>query len=132
MGLTRAFLFAGTPTILSSLWKVDDAATAALMTAFYRHWQDGMGKAEALQAAQAEVRANPKWAPPFFWASFVLNGDPGANSDKVSEADAQQPGSSLLLILLVVSILALGLGILTIILLRRRVSPNRRGSGGVS
>ncbi len=78
VGLTRAFFFAGTPTILSSLWSVDDQATEALMTAFYRHWQAGMGKAEALQAAQAEVRANPQWASPFYWAGFVLNGDPGA------------------------------------------------------
>jgi CHAT domain-containing protein/tetratricopeptide (TPR) repeat protein len=78
VGLTRAFFFAGTPTILSSLWSVDDQATEALMTAFYRHWQTGMGKAEALQAAQAEVRGNPQWASPFYWAGFVLNGDPGA------------------------------------------------------
>jgi hypothetical protein len=77
VGLTRAFFFAGTPTILSSLWSVDDAATAALMTAFYKHWQAGAGKAQALQAAQAEVRANPQWVSPFYWAGFVLNGDPG-------------------------------------------------------
>ena len=79
VGLTRAFFFAGTPTILSSLWSVDDQATEALMTGFYRQWQAGMGKAEALQAAQAEVRANPRWASPFYWAGFVLNGDPGAS-----------------------------------------------------
>jgi len=36
-----------------------------------------MGKAEALQAAQAEVRRNSQWASPFYWAGFVLNGDPG-------------------------------------------------------
>ena len=47
------------------------------MTAFYRNWQSGMGKAEALQAAQAEIRANPDWASPFFWAGFVLSGDAG-------------------------------------------------------
>lgn len=75
VGLTRAFFFAGTPTVISSLWSVDDAATAQLMTAFYRHWKAGMGKAEALQAAQAEIQ---KTHPgPFFWAAFVLNGDPG-------------------------------------------------------
>jgi len=78
VGLTRAFFFAGTPTIISSLWSVDDAATGALMTAFYRHWlQDGMSKAQALQTAQADVRSDPRWASPFFWAGFVLNGDPG-------------------------------------------------------
>lgn len=78
VGLTRAFFFAGAPTVVASLWCVDDAATGALMTAFYRHWlQDGMSKAQALQAAQADVRSDPRWASPFYWAGFVLNGDPG-------------------------------------------------------
>ena len=36
-----------------------------------------MSKAAALQAAQADVRDNPQWASPYFWAAFALNGDPG-------------------------------------------------------
>jgi CHAT domain-containing protein len=93
VGLTRAFFFAGTPTVLSSLWAVDDEATEALMTAFYRHWQAGLGKAEALQAAQAEVRANPLWASPFYWAGFVLNGDPGQPGISSSSAPISQPAA---------------------------------------
>ncbi len=89
VGMTRAFFFAGTPTILSSLWSVDDAATETLMTAFYRHWQAGMGKAEALQAAQAEVRGKPNWASPFYWTGFVLDGYPG----KIGRSPAAQPVS---------------------------------------
>jgi CHAT domain-containing protein len=78
VGLTRAFFFAGAPSVLSSLWSVDDAATSVLMTSFYRHWlQEGLSKAQALQAAQADVRADPKWASPFYWAAFTLNGDEG-------------------------------------------------------
>lgn len=78
VGLTRAFFFAGSPTVISSLWNVSDSATGALMTAFYRHWlKEGMSKAEALQAAQADVSANQQWASPFYWAGFVLNGHPG-------------------------------------------------------
>lgn len=78
VSLTRAFFFAGTPTVISSLWSVDDAATEKLMVSFYTHWlQDGMSKAEALQAAQADVRSDPRWASPFYWAGFVLNGHPG-------------------------------------------------------
>ena len=34
-----------------------------------------MNKAQALQAAQADVRANPKWESPYYWAAFVLSGD---------------------------------------------------------
>ncbi len=78
VSLTRAFFFAGTPTVISSLWSVDDAATETLMVDFYKHWlQEGMSKAAALQAAQTDVRADPRWASPFYWAGFVLNGHPG-------------------------------------------------------
>jgi tetratricopeptide (TPR) repeat protein len=75
VGMTRAFFSAGAPSVIASLWPVDDAATKDLMVAFYQHWRTGMGKAEALQAAQADVRA--KYPGPFYWAAFVLNGDPG-------------------------------------------------------
>jgi CHAT domain-containing protein/Tfp pilus assembly protein PilF len=74
VGLTRAFFFAGAPTVIASLWSVDDAATEELMVAFYRHWQAGKGKAEALQAAQAELQQ--EYASPYFWAAFVLSGIP--------------------------------------------------------
>jgi len=82
VGLTRAFLY-GAPTVVSSLWSVDDEATGTLMARFYEHLLAGKGKAEALQAAQAEVRADPahpEWAHPYYWAAFVLSGDPGAVS----------------------------------------------------
>ncbi|MGB0385472.1 MAG: CHAT domain-containing protein, partial [Ardenticatenaceae bacterium] len=104
VGLTRAFFFAGTPTVLSSLWNVDDAATAKLMTAFYRHWQSGMGKAEALQAAQAEIRQT--YPSPYHWAGFVLSGDAGevtksgtSLAQKVALAIAGLLGVGLLLLL---------------------------------
>ncbi len=80
VGLTRAFLNAGTPSIIASLWRVDDKATEALMVAFYRYWMvDGLSKAEALQAAQAHVRMldDGIYASPYYWAGFVLNGDGG-------------------------------------------------------
>jgi CHAT domain-containing protein/tetratricopeptide (TPR) repeat protein len=80
VGLSRAFIYAGSPTVVASLWSVDDEATAVLMEAFYAHSKAGMGKAEALRAAQADMRhdsAHPQWAHPFYWAAFVLTGDPG-------------------------------------------------------
>ncbi len=52
IGLTRALIYAGTPSVLVSLWRVDDLATALLMEQFYRAWRGGMAKAQALQAAQ--------------------------------------------------------------------------------
>jgi CHAT domain-containing protein len=73
--LSRAFLYAGSPSVIASLWSVDDDATSELMVAFYTHLKSGMGKAEALRAAQTDVRA--KYPNPFYWAGFVLTGDPG-------------------------------------------------------
>ena len=51
VGLTRAFIYAGTPTVVASLWQVDDAATALLMSRFYENLKT-MSKVEALRQAQ--------------------------------------------------------------------------------
>jgi CHAT domain-containing protein len=95
VGMTRAFMFAGSPSVLASLWRVDDEATQALMTAFYKHWrEEGMNKAEALQAAQAEVRANPKWQSPYYWAAFVLSGDVGKLAKPAGNPTSTPPPAS--------------------------------------
>jgi CHAT domain-containing protein len=81
VGLTRAFMFAGAPRVLASLWKVDDAATLALMKRFYEAWnprdgRPGLATAAALRAAQQHVRAQEKWRHPYYWAAWVLWGPP--------------------------------------------------------
>ncbi len=78
VGLTRAFIYAGAPSVISSLWSVDDQATGLLMTSFYKHLRSGMSKAAALRAAQADTRA--AYPHPYYWAAFVLTGDPGKQS----------------------------------------------------
>jgi len=78
VALNRAFLFAGTPTVIASLWNVDDKSTAMLMTRFYGYLDEGWGEAEALRQAQHDLRTeHPEYAHPFYWAAFVLNGDGG-------------------------------------------------------
>jgi CHAT domain-containing protein len=72
-GLTRAFLYAGTPAVVSSLWNVDDESTALFMERFYTHLRKGKGRAEALRRAQLETRR--KFPHPYHWAAFVLTGD---------------------------------------------------------
>jgi hypothetical protein len=70
---------------------VDDEATGTLMTGFYTHLLEGTGKAEALQIAQSKVRTDPdhpEWAHPYYWAAFVLNGDPGTVVSAASPATA--------------------------------------------
>lgn len=71
VGLTRGFLYAGSRSIVASLWSVDDKATSALMAAFYRNMAS-MDKRQALRQAQMEARKH--FPQPFFWAAFQLTG----------------------------------------------------------
>ncbi|HEV7508353.1 MAG TPA: CHAT domain-containing tetratricopeptide repeat protein [Thermoanaerobaculia bacterium] len=76
LGLTRGFLYAGAPRVVASLWRVEDQATAALMTRFYRTlWQEHLRPAAALRAAQLSLSRERRWRDPYFWAGFVLQGD---------------------------------------------------------
>jgi CHAT domain-containing protein len=73
--LSRAFIYAGSPAVVASLWNVDDEATAYLMERFHTHLKEGKGNGEALREAQIETRA--KYPAPYHWAAFVLTGDVG-------------------------------------------------------
>jgi CHAT domain-containing protein/Tfp pilus assembly protein PilF len=84
IGLSQAFLYAGSPSVVASLWSVDDDATKLLMVAFYSGLRQGMSKTDALRAAQIEVRR--KYPSPYYWAGFVLNGAPGSRIDPTSVA----------------------------------------------
>jgi CHAT domain-containing protein len=77
VGLNRAFLYAGTASVIASLWTVDDKATSLLMRSFYTHLKKGLSKAAALQAAQRATRK--QYPHPYYWAAFVLTGHPGTN-----------------------------------------------------
>ena len=77
IGLNRAFLHAGTSSVLASLWKVDDLATRDFMIAFYLQLRFSTSMAHALQAAQRITR--DKYPHPYYWAGFVLTGAPGEN-----------------------------------------------------
>ena len=76
MGLARGFMYAGVPRVVASLWQVSDRGTAELMKRFYRGMLvEGLTPAAALRAAQRGLAANPRWASPYFWAPFILQGD---------------------------------------------------------
>ena len=90
MGLTRAFMFAGAPRVICSLWNADDEATQPLMRKFYELWRPkdgkpGLGAAAALRKAQEHVRTFVKvvdgketrpWAHPYYWGGWTLWGLP--------------------------------------------------------
>ncbi|MBA3568363.1 MAG: CHAT domain-containing protein [Pyrinomonadaceae bacterium] len=82
MGLTRAFLYAGAPTVGVSLWSVADKSTADLMTDFYKRLLSSPGAASlggspsaAMREAQLAMISGKKYSAPFYWAPFVLVGD---------------------------------------------------------
>lgn len=76
LGLRSCFMSANPRTILLSLWKVPDAATALLMQEFYfQHWKNKLGKAAALQAAQEKLRNDPDYSAPVNWAAWILIGE---------------------------------------------------------
>ncbi len=74
MGIPRAFIYAGAPSVVASLWNVNDEATAFLMKELYRNLK-GLDKADALRTAQLELLKNPKSNKPYYWAAFYLIGD---------------------------------------------------------
>ncbi len=80
-GLSSAFLIAGVPAVLASLWPVDDAATARFMEEFYRALGNGEAAATALLSARRVLGADAATAHPFFWAGFVLAGDGDARPE---------------------------------------------------
>ncbi len=76
MSLARPFIAAGVPTVVASLWDVDDRATHALFVAFHRALRDGAPVAEALRAAQLAALSDHDAVVrnPANWASFAVIG----------------------------------------------------------
>jgi CHAT domain-containing protein/Tfp pilus assembly protein PilF len=77
VGLTRAFLVAGSHSVLATLWEVDDRSTVKLMEGFYNRLvqPDRSGnQAAALAKIQRELKSSTNYQHPFYWAPFVLVG----------------------------------------------------------
>jgi len=78
IGLTRAFMYAGAPTVGVSLWSVADKSTAELMTDFYRRFLGSgapVSAPGAMRDAQLSMISGKKYSAPFYWAPFVLVGE---------------------------------------------------------
>jgi len=74
--MSWAFLIAGCPSTVVSRWKVSSKATSELMIDFHRRLIAGDSKPEALRKAALALRKNPAYSHPFYWAAFVLVGEP--------------------------------------------------------
>lgn len=72
VGFTRAFIYAGTPSVITTLWNVNDKTSYLLMQEFYRNLKT-MGKGAALRSAQLALMKT--YRHPYYWSAFVLTGD---------------------------------------------------------
>ena len=77
ISLARAFMYAGVPGIVMTLWAVEDKSGYDIMEGFYQHLKEGMGRAEALRTAKLEYldKADQLRSHPYFWAAYVSIGD---------------------------------------------------------
>ncbi len=118
LGLTRGFMYAGASSVMASLWKVDDEATAELMRQTYTNMlQKGLTPAAALRAAQNSLRQKPEWQAPYYWAGFTLQ---GKYRQVIKPLAAIKPASSYRILLLIGAILFLTGGALWVRHRRRR------------
>jgi CHAT domain-containing protein len=73
LGLAGVAVKAGVRSAIGTLWKVNDPASATLLTAFYRELRASpVSKAEALRRAQLSLQSDPRYRHPYFWAPFLL------------------------------------------------------------
>ncbi len=89
LGLPRMFFYAGSKSVISTLWPIGDRSTAHFMDGFYEYLSGGHGKAAALRLAKIRMLRS-KYAHPLHWAAFVLNGDFGP----ISPPEEREPGSA--------------------------------------
>jgi CHAT domain-containing protein len=76
VSLTRGFMYAGSPRVIVSLWGVSDWGTTELMVRFYHGMlKEGMRPAAALRAAQVSLMNDKRWASPYYWAPFTVQGE---------------------------------------------------------
>ena len=75
VGIARAFLGAGARSVIASLWKIDDKATLAFMSHFYKHLVKGQSASKSLHEAMNIMRESKEFSAVKYWAPFILIGD---------------------------------------------------------
>ncbi len=77
MSLSRSFFLAGSKSVLTSLWPVDDCATAQIMKNYYQELHNGKSKEKAITSAKLKylTLADSNNSHPYYWASFVQFGN---------------------------------------------------------
>ena len=101
MSLGRGFMYAGVPSVVMSLWKMNDYTSSQLMPMFYKNLFDGVRKDKALRKAKLDYLDNTtmEQAHPFYWAGFVGFGDGQAIKQQKSYAKFYWIGGMALLVI---------------------------------
>ncbi len=118
LGLTSAFLSAGSRAVVASLWPVDDSITAELMAHLYSGLQKGRTVVDALTEAQDRLRSRKATAHPYYWAGFVLVGDGDVRVPLQRRTGRPSIGSLAITVMLVAGVAAILLNC------RRRRTPH--------
>ena len=74
-GLRRAFVLAGSESLVMTLWAVSDASSRETMAAYYAGLRAGLGRGDALRQAKLEMLKRTDRRHPFYWASFIQSGE---------------------------------------------------------
>jgi CHAT domain-containing protein len=120
VGLTHSFMSAGSKSVVASLWKVDDQATAALMSDFYEFmFREGMPPVAALRAAKLKMMQDKRWQAPYYWAGFVFQGDYESRINVGSN-------SHLFLAVSLLFVALISFGLIIFLKRRHRLSPMER------
>ncbi len=120
LGITRGFMYAGSRSVIASLWKVNDEATAELMKHFYTAmFRDRLTPSAALQAAKNAMRKQERWRSPYYWAAFVMQGKYDHSPVIVAASHDRTVGRRSVIVIVFASAL------LVIVLVRRRKSQHR-------
>jgi CHAT domain-containing protein len=108
-GFSRAFLAAGARSTITTLWRVDDQATAEFMKQFYYFLvRKRQSKGEALRLAKLKfINSGTRYAEPRYWAAFVLSGDASRLQQQFVSWSSLLIGGTILLLILSVIVFAL-------------------------
>jgi CHAT domain-containing protein len=74
-GLRRAFVLAGTETLVMTLWPVGDAIARETMVSYYTELRSGLGRGDALRQSKLAILAKPNRSHPYYWAGFIQSGE---------------------------------------------------------
>jgi CHAT domain-containing protein len=109
VGLTQGFFYRGANIVVSTLWTIDDRASAELMQHFYEAiLQEGVPSASALRSAKLKMLTQKRWQSPYYWAAFVVQGD-YQHTIKLSARRSDWPVKTIVFVVLSAGIVAIAI-----------------------